>query len=83
MRVGDDQRVAAAQRGDHGQVGVVAGREDQRGRLSEVRRELALELGVQLEGPGDQPRGAGAGAPSAAAAAAAASTTAGSRDRPR
>ena len=63
VRVGDDERVATAQRGARREVGVVAGREHQRRRLPEVRRQLALELRVQLERPGDEPRGARAGAP--------------------
>ena len=63
VRVRDDERVTTAQRGDSGEVGVVTGREHEGGRLPEVRRELALELRVQLQRPRDQSGGSGAGSP--------------------
>ena len=63
MGVGDDQGVAAGQRGDHGEVGVVAGGQHERRRLAEEVGQLVLDLGVQAGGAGDQAGRAGAGAP--------------------
>ena len=61
--VGDDQALAVDERGDRRQVGVVAGRQHEGRGLAEEAGEVGLELGVQRQGAGDQPRGAGAGAP--------------------
>ena len=61
--VGDDQGGPVDERGDHREVGVVAGRGDQRRRPAQEGGQLALEVVVQGEGPGHQAGGAGAGAP--------------------
>ena len=63
MGVADDQRVRVGEGGDDPEVGVVARGEGEGGGMSGERREGRLELGVQLEGAGDEPRCAGAGSP--------------------
>ena len=46
MRVRDDERVGVGQRLDDGEVGVIAGRERQRGRETGERGHFPLEFGV-------------------------------------
>ncbi len=60
--VGDDQGVGVGQGGDGREVGVVAGREHQRGREPGERGQRLLELLVEAQRAGDQARGARAGA---------------------
>jgi hypothetical protein len=57
MGVGNDQRVAIGERRDHGQVRVVAGGEDQRGREAGELSQLPLHLGMEGQGSADQPGG--------------------------
>jgi hypothetical protein len=64
--VRDDQGAAPAQRGDRGEVGGVAGGEDQGGLEAAELREFRLQFGVQLGAPGDQPGAGGPGAPAQA-----------------
>ena len=62
-RVGDDERPGARQRRHHAEVRGVAGGEHQPGGEPAERGELALQRGVQLRGPGDQPRARRPGPP--------------------
>lgn len=64
-RVRDDQRAVRRERGHGGEIGRVAGGEDERGLEAAEVRELAFELPMKFGRAGDEPRAGRTGAPAA------------------